>query len=254
MKKPLVAFVVMFALVVGAGAQSKLTVSAASSLTDVLTALKAEAEKRVGVEILFNFGGSGTLRKQIEQGAPVDIFFSAASEDMDKLEKAGLVAPGTRRNLLSNAIVLIGDKTTGQPKDVEALRPILSSASLLAIGNPDSVPAGRYAVQALKSLGLYPLVEKKLVLGGNVREVLQYVESGSAPLGIVFLTDAMTLKPSSPVGKLYVFPDSALTTPVFYPIAVMAGSSMKDKAASLIRFLSEDLARAAFAQAGFVVR
>jgi molybdate transport system substrate-binding protein len=254
MKKVAIALAAILSLSLSAAAQTKIVVSAASSLTDVLTALKGEAEKKIGAEILLNFGASGSLRKQIEEGAPADVFFSAASEDMDKLEKAGLLEPATRKNLLSNAIVLVGDKTIAVPKDAEALRPLLGSAKLLAIGNPDSVPAGRYAVQALKSLGLYSIVEKKLVLGGNVREVLQYLESGSAPLGIVFLTDAMTIKASSPVGLLFRFPDAALTTPVFYPIAVTASSKAKDKAVALVEFLSGSSAREAFAKAGFELR
>lgn len=235
-------------------AREKILVSAASSLTDALTTLKPEAEKRIGAEILLNFAASGSLRKQIEEGAPVDVFFSAASADMDELESAGLIQRGTRKDLLSNAIVLVGDKTLAPPKDAPALKAVLESAKLLAIGNPDSVPAGRYAVEALKSLGFYPVVEKKIVLGGNVREVLQYVESGSAPLGIVFLTDAMTLKDSSPAGRLYRFPDSALAAPVLYPIAVVSASKAKDKAAALVQFLSEGGAREVFAMAGFVVR
>jgi molybdate transport system substrate-binding protein len=234
--------------------KAEVIVSAASSLTDVLTTLKPEAEKRIGATILLNFGGSGALRKQIEEGAPVDLFFSAASEDMDKLEKAGLVVPSTRADLLSNAVVLVGDDTLAPPSDLDALKAMLAGASIVAIGNPDSVPAGRYAVQALKSLGLYPLVEKKLALGGTVREVLQYVESGSAPMGIVFMTDAMTLKPGSRVAQLYRFPESALQSPVLYPIAVMSASKVKDKASLLIAFLRESTAQEAFIKAGFVVK
>jgi molybdate transport system substrate-binding protein len=233
---------------------AEVIVSAAASLTDVLTALKPEAEGQIGAAILLNFGGSGSLRKQIEEGAPVDVFFSAASEDMDKLERDGRVAPGTRIDLLSNAIVLVGGDKIVPPPDLDALKAILSGASLLAIGNPDSVPAGRYAVQALTSLGLYPLVEKKLVLGGTVREVLQYVESGSAPMGIVFLTDAMTLKPGGRIARLYQFPESALKAPVLYPVAVMAASKAKDKASQLIAFLRGSSAKEAFVRAGFVVK
>ncbi len=233
---------------------STLMVSAASSLTDVLTELQPEAEKAVGAKILLNFGGSGTLRKQIEEGAPADVFFSAAASDMDALEKRGLVDPASRRDLLSNAMVLVGDRRTAPPRDAASLRSLLESAELLAVGNPDSVPAGRYAVQALKSLGLYPLVEKKLVLGGNVREVLQYVESGSAPFGIVFGTDAMTLKPASPAAALFLFPDEALAAPILYPAAVVASSGAKDAAARYVEFLRGDSARRAFEKAGFVLR
>jgi molybdate transport system substrate-binding protein len=234
--------------------EAQLIVSAASSLTDVLAALNGEAEKSIGATVLLNFGGSGTLRKQIEEGAPADLFLSAASEDMDKLEKAGLLAPGTRVDLLSNAIVLVGDETFSPPSSVEALKSLLAGTGLLAIGNPDSVPAGRYAVQALKSLGLYASVEKKLVLGGTVREVLQYIESGSAPLGIVFLTDAMTLKPGSKVARLYRFPESALQAPVLYPAALVSASKLKDKGALYLAFLQSSLAKEAFAKAGFVVK
>lgn len=255
MKKTLLA--AAFALVLATASlaqESKLIVSAAASLTDVLTALKGDAEGSVGATILLNFGGSGALRKQIEEGAPADLFFSAAKEDMDKLEKAGLVDSATRRDLLSNAIVLVGDGDAAPIADEAGLKAALSSAKLLAIGSPDSVPAGRYAVEALKSLGLYSSVEGKLVLGGNVREVLQYVGSGSAPLGVVFLTDAMSLKPGSHAKTLYRFPESAVKTPVLYPIAVVSSSKAKAKAALLIEYLRGKAAGEAFEKAGFVLR
>jgi molybdate transport system substrate-binding protein len=254
MRRSLVVAALALALAAASFAQEELLVSAAASLTDVLTALKGDAEKSVGAKILLNFGGSGALRKQIEEGAPADVFFSAASEDMDRLEKAGLVVPGSRADLLSNAIVLVGDAATVPPADLEALRSLLTRSSLLAIGNPASVPAGRYATQALTSLGLYPLVEKKLALGGTVREVLQYVISGSAPLGIVFLTDSMILKPKDRVAVLYRFPESALAAPVRYPVALLSASKSKDKAALYIDFLKSDEAREAFTKAGFVVK
>ena len=254
MKVFALAVLVALLAAIPAVAQQQLLVSAASSLTDVLTALKSEAELRTGARISFNFGASGALRKQIEEGAPVDVFFSAASEDVDKLEKAGLLEPGSRKDILSNSIVLVGGEGQAAPADAEALKSLLSASSVLAIGNPDSVPAGRYAVQALKSLGLYGLVEKKLALGGNVRQVLQYVEAGSAPLGIVFLTDAMSVKAGSPVRRLYAFPESALQTPVLYPAAVVAASKEKAAAARFIDFLCGEKARVAFAAAGFTVR
>ena len=193
--------------------QAQLIVSAAASLTDVLTALQPAAEKFVGARILFNFGASGALRRQVEEGAPVDVFFSAAAADMDKLEAEGMIVTSSRRNMLSNAMVLVGDVGIAPPVGVDGLRALLSQVQFLAIGNPDSVPAGRYAVQALTRYGLYSIVEHKLVLGGNVREVLQFVESGSAPLGIVFVTDALSVKPGSPVRQLYVFPKDALEDP-----------------------------------------
>jgi molybdate transport system substrate-binding protein len=260
MKKRIVSsFLLAIALAFSAfAAGNEIVVSAAASLTDVLNGLKPAAEKAIGVTISFNFGGSGALRKQIEQGAPADVFFSAAASDMEALDKAGLLAPKTKVDLLSNAIVLVGGAPASGAKlpeikataDLEAL---LAGAKLFAIGNPDAVPAGRYATQALKSLDLYSLVEKKLVLGGTVREVLQFVESGSAPYGVVFLTDAMTVKPESGVKILYQFA-AGLSSPVIYPVAVVGASRKADKAAAFIAFLQTPAAREAFKKAGFVVQ
>jgi len=243
-------------------AGNEIIVSAAASLTDVLNGLKPEAEKAIGATISFNFGGSGALRKQIEQGAPADVFFSAAASDIDALDKAGLLVPKSKVDLLSNAIVLVGSAPAGSAstgaklpeiKTTEDLKALLTSAKLFAIGNPDAVPAGRYATQALKSLGLYSIVEKKLVLGGTVREVLQFVQSGSAPYGVVFLTDAMSVKPDSGIKVLYQFA-AKLSSPVIYPVAIVGASKNADKAAAFIAFLQTPAAKEAFKKAGFVVQ
>jgi molybdate transport system substrate-binding protein len=242
-----------------AGQQADILVSAAASLTDVLTGLSTQAQQYIGAKVLFNFGGSGALRKQLEEGAPVDVFFSASSEDMDALEGEGLVVTDTRKNLLSNAIVLIGGPTVAPvpggstAANINVLRALLSRADLLAIGNPDLVPAGRYAVRALTTYGLYPLVKTKLALGGNVREVLQYVQNGSAPLGIVFATDLLTASPGS-VRQLFTFPDDSLGAPILYPIAVISTSKNKGNARKMIDFLQGDTARKAFRAAGFILR
>ncbi|MGA2642166.1 MAG: molybdate ABC transporter substrate-binding protein [Spirochaetia bacterium] len=233
--------------------QHELMVSAAASLTDVLSALTPQAEAFVGARVLYNFGGSGTLGRQIEEGAPVDVFFSAAAEDMDRLERNGMIEQGTRTDLLSNAIVLVADMDIGTIGDLDGLRNLLEKTELLAIGNPDTVPAGRYAVQALTSYGLYRTVEKKLVLGGTVREVLQYVQSGSAPLGIVFATDALSSNAASRVRQVFAFPESALETPILYPIAVVKASKNKENARKMIEFLRSAPAKNAFRKAGFVV-
>jgi len=221
----------------------EIIVAAASSLTDVLTSLQAEAERTTGVHILFHFAGSGIIRKQIEQGFPADVFFSAASTDMDELEKAGFLESDTKLNLLSNSIVLIGGNDQAAISSFLELSSLLASTSLVAIGNPASVPAGRYAVQALTSLGLYSMVEKKLVLGGNARQVLQYVQSGSVPLGIVFATDV--------VKQLFGFSDKTLDFPVHYQVAVMVTSGYKHESERLVEFFHGDIARAAFFKAGF---
>ena len=121
--------------------QQEVTISAAASLTDVLTELQPAASQEIGARVLLNFGASGALRKQIEEGAPVDVFFSAASADMDRLESKGLILRDSRRDLLSNTLVLVGDKELKNAAGLDDLRALLASAKLLAIGDPDSVPA-----------------------------------------------------------------------------------------------------------------
>jgi len=233
---------------------SEIIVSAAASLTDVLTALQPQAEAATGARLHFNFAGSGTLRQQIEQGAPVDVIFTAAAEDMDRLEKEGLIVPASRRDVLSNSMVLVGDASAPPVTGTADLRALLSKTEFLAIGNPDVVPAGRYAVQALKTYDLYSVVEKKLVLGNTVREVLQFVQTGSAPLGIVFSTDAKSVKPAGAVQTLYTFPDDALKTPVVYPVALVSASRNQAAAQKMIDFLRGSAARDAFAGAGFILK
>jgi molybdate transport system substrate-binding protein len=235
-----------------AAQRPEILVSAAASLTDVLTGLAPEAEQAIGAKLLFNFGASGALRRQIEEGAPVDVFFSASSEDVERLLAAGLLVAGSRKDLLSNRVVLIGSPGTPPVRSEEDMKAALSGTSLLAIGNPDTVPAGRYAVQALESHGWYQMVRSRLVLGGNVREALQYVQSGSAPLGIVFLTDVLAASPGS-VQRLFVFPEGS-TRPILYPVAVVSASRNKERAARLIRFYEGSVARAAFRQAGFILK
>jgi len=235
-----------------AAQQPQVLVSAAASLTDVLTGLAPQAEQAIGARLLFNFGASGALRRQIEEGAPVDVFFSASSLDVDKLLAAGLLVAGSRTDLLSNRVVLIGGPGAQPVDSTEALKALIAGAGLLAVGNPDTVPAGQYAMQALEAYGMSAAVKSKLVLGGNVREVLQYVQSGSAPLGIVFLTDVLSA-PRGSVQQLFVFPQAA-TQPILYPVAVVSASPNKEAAERYVRFLQGDIARAAFREAGFILR
>jgi molybdate transport system substrate-binding protein len=172
---------------------------------------------------------------------------------MDRLEKQGLIVTSTRRDTLSNSIVLIGSAAMS-PVGADGLRALLASSEFLAIGNPDSVPAGRYAVQALTTFGLLSTVDRKLVLGGSVREVLQYVLSGSAPLGIVFVTDVLSLKPGSPVRQLFLFPGDATKTSILYPVAVVSASRNGETARRMVEFFQGSAARQAFRSAGFMVK
>jgi len=248
----------VIALLLAAGslatsAAQDITLSAAASLADVLLQMQDEAQKFVGARIFVNLGGSGTLRRQIEEGAPVDVFFSAARGDMDKLEQEGLILPGSRKVLLRNSLVMIGEPATRPVTGPDDLRNLVSSARVIAIGNPDAVPAGRYAVEALKEYGMYDLSKTKLALGGTVREVLQFVQNGSAPLGFVFLTDALSAQPAGSIVRLFLFPAETFSVPIEYPVAVTTSSKSRANAEKLIEFLQGEIARGAFLKAGFEV-
>ena len=141
------------------------------------------------VNITYNFGASGALAQQIQQGAPVDIFFSAAIKQMNGLQQANLLLNETRRNLLTNRLVLITPKNSVVLSDFKQLTD--ARIKKIAIGEPKSVPVGQYTQEILTKIGLWQQLQPKLVLGNNVRQVLTFVESGNVDAGIVYTTDAM---------------------------------------------------------------
>lgn len=178
-----------------------LTISAASSLKDAMTDIKQiYSQSKPNVAITYNFDGSGILQQQIEQGAPVDIFISAASKNMDALQEKGLVIVDTRKNLLTNKVVLIVPKSSPTISDFKNL----TDANIKKIGlaEPESVPAGKYAREVLTSIGIFEQVKPKTVFAKNVRQVLTYVETGNVDAGIVYETDANFLG-----GRQFTFPD-----------------------------------------------
>src|SRR3984957_12984301 len=161
----------------------RVTVSAAISLKDSLDEIgKIYEKEHPGVKISFNYAGSGTLQRQIEQGAPVDIFFSAAEKQMDDLQAKNLIDAGTRRNMVRNQLVLIvpaSDTTTHSFQDLAN-----PGVKVVALGEPSTVPAGMYARQSLERLGVWGSVDRKVVLAKDVRAVLTYVETGNANAGM----------------------------------------------------------------------
>ena len=227
-------------------ANIQLTVSAAASLQEALGEITPLYRKsKSNLAIRHNFGSSGDLQQQIINGAPVDIFISAAAKQMDELQKKDLIIADTRRNLLSNRLVLIvpADKSDAQElKDLTNVNIVR-----IAIGDPRSVPAGQYAAQALTKLELLQDVQSKFVLGNNVRQVLQFVESGNAQAGIVYATDAKT---SSKV-KVVQIVDAKLHQPIIYPIAILQRSSDQQSAKSYLEFLSSEPAKTIFEKYGF---
>lgn len=226
---------------------AELTISAAISLKDTLDEIaRLYSMERPGTTIRFNLGSSGTLQRQIEQGAPVDLFISASPKEMDSLESKGLLLAGTRRNLVKNSVVLIVPVgKAGISSFQDLAKP---AARVIAIGDPQSVPAGKYAQEVLTHIGLFEPLKPKFVLAKDVRQVLTYVETGNADAGIVYATDAHT---SSRVSVVGTAPEDS-HSPVIYPVAVLKGSKNTPEAKTLIDFLRSPKARAVFKKYGFV--
>ena len=228
--------------------RTTLTVSAAISLTNAMQEIKTLYQRsNTNVNITYNFGASGALQQQIEQGAPVDVFFSAATKQMDALQQKNLLLPETRRNLLNNRLVLI------TPRNAPALTSFRnltgSEVRRIAIGEPKSVPAGQYAQEILTNLKIFDSLKSKLVYGNNVRQVLTYVETGNVDAGIVYITDAKESK-SVRVGATA---QENLHSPIVYPVAVLKDSKNTAAAREFVQFLSSTQARTVLEKYGFGV-
>ena len=230
-------------------AKADLTVSAAISLKDALDdARKLYISENPSVSLAMNYGASGTLQLQIEQGAPVDVFLSAAPTQMNALATKGLLLEGTQRDILRNDVVLIVPRnSTARIATFQDLaRPDVKK---IALGEPVTVPAGLYAKQVLTSLGIYGAVNAKAVLAKDVRQVLTYVETGNVDAGIVYSTDAL---PSSKAKVVATAPANT-HEPVTYPAAVIKDSKNPVAARAFLNFLSSVQASAIFQKYGFTV-
>jgi molybdate transport system substrate-binding protein len=241
-----------FALQGAADQSDSITVSAAISLKDALDELgpifQIQQHRKNGgngTAVTYNYGGSGTLARQIEQGAPVDVFFSAAEKQMDELAAQSLIVADTRRDLVGNSLVLIA------PAEAATLRSFqdLSNPAIkaIALGEISTVPAGMYAQQTLDHLGLFAAVRKKIVYAKDVRAVLTYVETGNADAGLVYQTDANSSKRVRVVA--IAPPDSH--DPILYPATVLRDSKNKPAARAFLEFLQGADARAVFQKYGF---
>jgi molybdate transport system substrate-binding protein len=235
------------ALACACQAQITLTVSAAASVTDGVKETEAAyKQSHANVEFINNFGSSGTLSAQIDQGAPADVFLSAASKPMDDLESKGLIAAGTRRNLLRNSLVLIAP--LGSPlRDFQELTD--NSIHVIALGDPGNVPAGQYGRQTLVALHLLDKLNTKIVLAKDVRQVLTYVETGNADAGLVYATDALT---STKVRVVAAAPETS-HEPIIYPAAVVKESHSEEAARKFIEYLASPAAQAIFQKHGFII-
>ena len=231
-----------------AGKARHVKVFAAASLRDALSELTDVFEQRTGIEPVINFGSSGLLAVQIQQGGRADVFISAGDAEMDRLEAAGLVAEGTRVDLLSNQLVVVVPK--GGPALASASELTGDWLRLLSIANPDGVPAGRYAKAWLESAGLWEELADRVLPGINVRGALAAVEYGGAEAGVVYRTDAaisdqVTVAFAVPLGE---------GPAINYPIAAILSRPRLGRARRFIEFLREPDSLAVFERHGFVVR
>jgi molybdate transport system substrate-binding protein len=244
------AAVVVGLSVAPARAEAPILVFAAASMK---TALEAGAERftaDTGRAVTFSFGASGTLARQLDQGAPADVFVSADVRWMEHAAEQGTIDPGTRRILAGNALVLVmpADSTARfEAKPGSDLAALIRDGRL-AIGEPRSVPAGAYAMEALRSLGFDAAVEGRLAPVESVRAALALVASGEAPAGIVYATDA---RAEPRVRVVAVFPESS-HAPIVYPAAVTASSADPAGARAFLDWLSSDAGRATLEAEGFL--
>jgi len=245
---PRLIFIFVAALALHNANSAEVNVYAAASLTDAMKEIAADYEKQTGDKISFNFGASSLLARQITESAPADIFFSADEAKMDDLQKAGLIVTETRRDLLSNSLVIVEPNDSklaiGSPDE------LITKAQKIAIADPRAVPAGIYTKEYLSGRGLWEKLESKMVPTENVRAALAAVESGDVDAGFVYKTDANISK------KVKI----ALSVPIEkgpairYPVAIMKDSKNTGAAERFLHYLESEDARTVFERHGFIVK
>jgi molybdate transport system substrate-binding protein len=230
-----------------AGAQ-ELTVSVAVSLKEASEDIgRLFTKTHPGVRVRFNLGASGDLQKQIEAGAPVDVFISAAARQMDELEARRLIVAANRRAFARNVLVAIAPRDS--PLDLSRPATLLEPrVTRIAMGNPKTVPAGEYTEESLRALGYWERVRSKVVVAETVRQVLEYVNRGEVELGFVYATDAATR--SSAVKEVFR-PGEDTYRPIVYPAAVVNGTRQPARAAAFVDFLVTPEAQDVLRRLGF---
>lgn len=224
-----------------------ITVSAAASLTEAFTDMESQFEKEnLGTDVNLNFGGSGNLRMQIEGGAPVDVFASADESQMDTLANETLIDNSSREDFVQNSLVLIAPANS--TLNITGLQDLADSQiEKISIGNPDTVPVGKYTRTALTEAGLWNQTENKFVLAEDVKQVLTYVERGEVDAGFVYMTDAKTAEP----GTIKVVTNVSVSTPVKYPIAIVSSSENTEDAQKFVDFVTGEEGQKILEKYGF---
>ena len=229
-------------------AAAELTLSVAISMKDVVEELgRRLTAGRPGVTLRYNLGSSGELQKQIEAGAPIDLFVSAAQRQMDELEKKGLIVAATRRTFARNVLTVVkpADSRIDVTKPADLLNP---GVRRVVIGNPKTVPVGQYAEEGLRALGLWDRIQPKLVFAENVRQALDYVARGEVDAGFVYTTDAAIRADRV---KEAFRPGEDTYRPVTYPVAVVKESKEPVLAQAFLDLLVGPDGRAVLARFGF---
>ncbi len=226
----------------------EILVSAAASLNDALTEIGSAYQAKSTHRVKFNFGASSSLARQIEEGAPADIFFSADLAQMDNLDKKNLIEPGTRKNLLSNQLVIIVPSDSklaiASPKDL-----LRSEVKKIALAEPSSVPVGVYTGKYLADEGLWDQVKPKIIPVQDVRATLASVESGNVEAGFVYKTDAAVSKKVKIAYEVAIEKGRKIT----YPVAVLRESKRKNAARDFMNYVQSSSAKDSFKKYGFVV-
>ena len=227
----------------------ELNISAAVSMKDALAEIQTNYQKKAQhVKLVYNLGASGSLQKQIEQGATADIFISAAPKQMNELAAKNLVINATRKNLLENKLVLIVPKdSTLSISKLEDLQN--DTVKQISIGETKVVPAGQYAEQARKKLGVWEKIQSKIVFAKDVRTVLTYVDTGNVDAGLVYKTDAAV---SKKVKILATAPDGS-HAPIIYPAAALSGTKNQKAAEEFLAYLAGPEGKSVFEKHGFVM-
>ncbi len=227
--------------------ETDLTISAAASLTDAIKELKNDYENsHPNVNIKLNLASSGKLAQQIQQGAPADVYLSANQRWMDTLEKDQQIDPDTRFNFTKNSIVLIGLKK--DKHQVTSFKKLSPEANVqLAVGEPESVPAGKYTKETLQTIHKWDKLKDQFVFGSDVRQVLAYVESGNAKLGFVYASDALISDKVEVLAKA----DADWHTPIIYPAAIVKDTKVKKQSQGFLDYLKTDKAQSILQKYGF---
>ncbi|MCF2647168.1 molybdate ABC transporter substrate-binding protein [Niallia circulans] len=226
-----------------------LTISAAASMQDSLNTIKKKfEEEHPDITLTFNFGSSGALQQQIAQGAPVDLFFSAAQDKLDLLVDDGLIKESDHIDLVKNNLVLITNKqsnvTINRFADLETL-----DKEKIAIGIPESVPAGNYAKETLQTLHIWEKVQENIITAKDVRQVLSYVETNNVGAGIVYGTDAKT----SDSVEVVATAEESSHSPIVYPIGIIKDSKNYEAAKTFYDYLQTPTSLKVFEEDGFIV-